>query len=187
MRSKNGEFNNLTQLIIMNILLLTGEENSGKTTTLELLYKNHFKIINPIEFSIEGAEKKDFSTVFNHNGKTIAIYTIGDEAQYIRNAFEKYSSFRIDGIEIKIDILILAHRTKIQLPKEIPIASKLPEYPNKYNVVDYPNIELITKVVKKASSVTDVNNKSNNDDAKKIYKITTEILNLTFDKFYENN
>ena len=57
---------------------------------------------------------------------------------------------------------------------------------------DYPNIELITKVIKKGSSVLDVNNmtneekdecnKSNRDYARKLYKIASEI-NLAFIKF----
>ncbi len=176
----------------MNVLLLTGKENHGKTSTLKLLYKEHFKILLPIEYTIEGADKKDFSTVFNYEDKIIAIYSVGDEAQYVDFAIENYSSFKVNGKEIKIDILILAHRTKIQLPKEIPIASKLPEYPKKHNVVDYPNIELITKVIKKGSSVLDVNNmtneekdecnKSNRDYARKLYKIASEI-NLAFIKF----
>ena len=170
----------------MNIILLTGKENFGKTSSLKFLYEEHLKILKPIEFTVEGADKKDFSTVFNYNGKTIAIYSIGDEAQYVKFAFEKYSSFKIDGAEIKIDILILSHRTKIQLPKGIPIASKLPEYPKTLNVVDYPNIELITKIVKKGSTVLDKNNMTdkekidcielNNECSINLIKITDKLL-----------
>ena len=170
----------------MNIILLTGKENFGKTSTLKFLYEEHLKILKPIEFTVEGADKKDFSTVFNYNGKTIAIYSIGDEAQYVKFAFEKYSSFRIDGTEIKIDILILAHRTKIQLPKGIPIASKLTEYPKTLNAVDYPNIELITKIVKKDSSVLDKNNltidysKLDDTYANKLFNIINKVLSPNF-------
>lgn len=173
----------------MNIILFTGKENFGKTSTLKFLYEEYFKILKPIEFTLEGADRKDFSTVFNYNGKTIAIYSIGDEAQYVRFAFEKYSSFRIDGTELKIDILILAHRTKIQLPKGIPIASKLPEYPKKLNVVDYPNIELITKIVKKGSAVLDKNNMTDKEkiDCSKLGDVYAEKLFNIIDKVLSSN
>ena len=173
----------------MNIILLTGKENFGKTSTLKLLYEEYFKILKPIEFIVEGADKKDFSTVFNYNGKTIAIYSIGDEAQYIRFAFEKYSSFRIADIEIKIDILILAHRTKIQLPKGIPIVSKLPEYPKTLNIVDCPNLELITKIVKKAPSILDKNNMTDKEkiDCSKLDNVYAEKLFNIIDKVLSPN
>lgn len=98
----------------MKVLLFTGDKDLGKTTTLKLLYNSYFKeqASKIIEYTVEGSDLKYFSTVFCFNKYNIAIYSVGDEAQYIKFAFEKFSSYKFYNKEIKIDLLILGHRKK---------------------------------------------------------------------------
>lgn len=174
----------------MKVLLFTGDKDQGKTTTLKLLYNSYFKeqASEIIEYTVEGSDLKDFSTVFCFNKYKIAIYSVGDEAQYIKFAFEKFSSYKFYNKEIKIDLLILGHRTKIRLPNLIPIASKIPFYPNVYTMDNILNLELISKIIKKGNQILNPDNltpeenvKCNNSDkeyATKLFQTVIELLKL---------
>lgn len=174
----------------MKVLLFTGDKNQGKTTTLKLLYNNYFKeqASEIIEYTEEGSDLKDFSTVFCFNKKKIAINSIGDEAQYIESAFEEFSSYKFDNKELKIDLLILGHRTKIRLPNKIPIASKIPIYPNFHLIDNILNLELISKIIKKNNQILNPDNLTseeninwNNYDkiyATKLFQTVNELLKL---------
>jgi len=64
----------------MKIIMLTGEPDTGKTSTLyfvlEMLFTNGAKI-NLIEH-IGSADQRDFSSVMEYRGKSIRIFTMGD-------------------------------------------------------------------------------------------------------------
>lgn len=174
----------------MKVLLFTGDKNQGKTTTLKLLYNNYFKeqASEIIEYTEEGSDLKDFSSVFCFNKNKIAINSIGDEAQYIELAFEKFSSYKFDNKELKIDLLILGHRTKIRLPNKIPIASKIPIYPNIYSIDNILNLVLISKIIKKGNQILNPDNLTSGEnincnnynkiDATKLFQTVNELLKL---------
>lgn len=173
----------------MKILLFTGDKNQGKTTTLKLLYNKYFKELSSeiIEYTVEGSDLNDFSTVFCFNKNTIAIYSVGDEAQYIEFAFEKFSSYKFNDKEIKIDLLILGHRTKIRLPNKVPITSKIPVYPNIYPIDNILNLDLISKIIKEGNQILNIDNltpeenikciSSDKKYAEKLFQTINKLLN----------
>ncbi len=87
----------------MRIILLRGTENSGKTSTLRLVYaqlytcKDHETRKQFVEDNYN-----DFTCSFALAGKTIAFYTMGDYPEAINEAIISYAD--------KCDILVCTSR-----------------------------------------------------------------------------
>lgn len=80
----------------MKVILIIGKGNVGKTTSLNVIYdillnnNETFIIIPPKQ---EGANPKDFSSVINYKGKSIAFFTMGDKARIVKKAIINYNSY----------------------------------------------------------------------------------------------
>ena len=105
----------------MKIIVLDGESNSGKTTTLTDVFN---KIAPKGTPKNAGISNKDFEAVFSYKNKKIALCTGGDITKYIDERIEKYN-------KQKVDILIIAHNKgkqyapgKLFLADEIQIIHK---------------------------------------------------------------
>ncbi len=87
----------------MRIILLRGTENSGKTSTLRLVYAQLYtsKDHETKKQFVEG-NHNDFTCSFTLAGKTIAIYTMGDCPSAISDAITSYTD--------TCDILVCASR-----------------------------------------------------------------------------
>jgi hypothetical protein len=85
----------------MKIILLSGTPNSGKTTTLNLLYDRLIKdgTENVLQEQL-GANPKDFKCVVSYKGKTVAIYTMGDYKTVFEDAIIEFAD---------CDVLIFAY------------------------------------------------------------------------------
>lgn len=74
----------------MKIIILYGTGNSGKSTTFRKLYEKHIK--GNADFNILGAmpteSVKDYQIVVQYKGRTIAIYTWGDNEFNVKAAFQ---------------------------------------------------------------------------------------------------
>lgn len=89
--------------------MLKGPSNSGKTTTLNLVYdelvKNgHAKVI---EGPTATNQHNDFACILEYKGLKVAIYTMGDYVRGIRNAIKEYTNK-------SVDVLIIANSNKPQ-------------------------------------------------------------------------
>jgi thymidylate kinase len=86
----------------MKIVLLSGPPNSGKTTVLGLFYTH--LIANGASVHTKksqlGGNKNDFECILILNGKSIAIFTMGDYKEECYRAIIKYAS---------CDILVIAY------------------------------------------------------------------------------
>jgi len=87
----------------MKIILLSGEPNKGKTSTLNLLYDKITQ--NGMENIIVkrkqlGNQKNDFECVLTYKNKEIAIFSMGDYLNACIDAIIKYSNR---------DVLVLAY------------------------------------------------------------------------------
>ena len=94
----------------MKIIMLSGEHDCGKTTTLNLVYGS----INPqqtviIEEKKNINEMKDFECIIKYKGKKIAFFTLGERAIRLIHAFEKYAGKQCD-------VLVCACNTSLKLP-----------------------------------------------------------------------
>jgi|TergutMp193P3_1026864.scaffolds.fasta_scaffold34594_2 hypothetical protein len=90
----------------MNIILLAGPEKKGKTPTLDMVYAQLAQNMQnpPQKQQIKGVLTDDFeSSPLLHNGKTVAIFSLGDTKYQVDDAIKKYG-----GI---VDVLIIACRT----------------------------------------------------------------------------
>lgn len=90
----------------MDIIVLTGNSNTGKTTTLNLLFEkmsnlNNVEILKKNE--IEG--NNDFSAILKCGPKKIGIISYGD---YIDDFIKVFDSFEKE----QLDILICSSRNK---------------------------------------------------------------------------
>ncbi len=88
----------------MKVIVLQGMENTGKTTTMNVVYA----LLSPLatmveERKAEGGDRKDFSCILNYKGKIVALFSLGDEFKYIRQAMEEYKD--------KCDVFICTART----------------------------------------------------------------------------
>lgn len=105
----------------MRIILLRGKKHTGKTPTLELVrdwLKQQNGVVekplkNPRLFINQGSN--DFEANFYYCGKDVAIYSLGDTFERIREAIFKYS---------ETDVLILAHNTDAFKFDEITFGSQ---------------------------------------------------------------
>ena len=87
----------------MKIILLSGKTGSGKSITLDMLYKRIVKNNIIIIERTNLLTKNDFECVILYNNKTVAIYSMGDYLKFCTNAIIKYSNQ---------DILIMAYSEK---------------------------------------------------------------------------
>jgi len=98
----------------MAIIMLTGDKNKGKTSTLhfvhEILVTSGGKT-TAFE-RIGGPTYRDFSDVVEYNNKKIAIFTAGDIYDHVKKAFSYYE-------EKHADFLICAFNNKLKDHKEL--------------------------------------------------------------------
>lgn len=91
----------------MKIILLTGRPNTGKTTTLNMVYNQLTQGMTnpPHKQIIQGGSANDFECVFQNNNtinnKTVAIFSMGDILYMIYDAIIRYMN--------NSDVLIVAH------------------------------------------------------------------------------
>lgn len=93
----------------MKIIMLKGPDNSGKTTTLNLIHDELVKKMNAtIVFKVElGWKGDDIASTLDYNNRKVAIFSMGDYVEDIKRA--------IDYFEHKsADVLIIANRNKHQ-------------------------------------------------------------------------
>jgi tRNA uridine 5-carbamoylmethylation protein Kti12 len=80
----------------MKIILLSGKPNTGKSTTLNLLYdkltKNGVTNIITNKSILGNPVQKDFECVVTYNNKNIAIFSMGDYYGPFIDAIIKYSN-----------------------------------------------------------------------------------------------
>jgi hypothetical protein len=96
----------------MKIIMLSGNDNCGKTTTLSLVYD----AINPQPADIIAQKTTfgnpagtDFECIIRHNGQIVAFFTVGDFSIMLTDAFKKY-----DGLHC--DVLVCACNVKLVRP-----------------------------------------------------------------------
>ncbi len=91
----------------MRIILLSGKPNTGKTTTLNIVYND---LVNQGGITIKnklqlGKNPMDFKTILKYHGKTVAIFSMGDYYWQCRRAINDYA---------KCNYLILAYSDKFK-------------------------------------------------------------------------
>ena len=88
----------------MKIILLSGKQKTGKSTTFNLLYdkltQNGKKNIVSDKKELGHPEDKDFECVVKYRGKRVALYSMGDFDLKCVEAIVKYAH---------CDVLILAY------------------------------------------------------------------------------
>jgi hypothetical protein len=125
----------------MKIIMLSGKHNSGKSTTLNLVYD---KMEPNIETIIEPKKVlgnpiyKDFECIVKYNNKKVAFYTMGDFSGLLIDAFKKYDN-------LNCCILICACSTKFSTPYR--------------EITNYQH-----NVVKKTMPLCDESNESDRDE-----------------------
>lgn len=89
------------------IILLSGRPNTGKTSTINLVYEEFIKQGASVvkEKKQLGNNEMDFESVLQYQNKLIAIYSMGDYYRCCRSALKKYA---------KCDFLILAYSDKFK-------------------------------------------------------------------------
>jgi len=90
----------------MKIILLSGNHSIGKTTTLNLVYDQLIQGMQnpPPKKKIQFGSPDDFeSSPLQYNGKTVAIYSLGDTLYRVYDAIIRYCG--------TVDVLIIACRT----------------------------------------------------------------------------
>ena len=103
MAKKNNNDNNFAPYITSNmkIVALRGDSNSGKTTSLNMLYAELLnrgaKPINP-QHALPG--KNDFECIVEYKEKRVAISTIGDYIFALGLAMGYYSALEVDTLVI---------------------------------------------------------------------------------------
>jgi ABC-type dipeptide/oligopeptide/nickel transport system ATPase component len=113
----------------MKIIMLSGECNSGKSTTLNLVYNT----INPApqdiiepKTSVGNQKDKDFKCIICYNGKKVSFYTGGDNpSSIIDEAIEEYKE--------KCDTLVCACRKEFKKKRKKNPYSEVEKY--KYVII----------------------------------------------------
>lgn len=83
----------------MKIIMLSGAPNSGKTTTLNLVYDHLTKIAgaNIIRPKTRlGGDPKDFECELDYKGRNIVFYTMGDFRHLLRQQIVNYAAKAVD-------------------------------------------------------------------------------------------
>ncbi|GHT46630.1 hypothetical protein AGMMS49965_24300 [Bacteroidia bacterium] len=96
----------------MKVIMLKGKDDSGKTTTLNLVYDEYYsdKGVSSVKKAL-GDSSKDFSAHIIYKGKLIVFYTEGDY---------EYPVPRIMKLceELSVDVLVCAANTNRTRPVE---------------------------------------------------------------------
>jgi hypothetical protein len=81
------------------VILLRGEENSGKTTTMHLVRKELWSP-EPARYYRVPFDKdaQDFAIVINHNGKNIGLISHGDDATETKIDLQNLLDMKVDII-----------------------------------------------------------------------------------------
>ena len=93
--------------------MLKGPSDSGKTTTLKLVYgelvnNRHAKVVEYAPFGTPAPNKpQDIACILEYKGLKVAIHTMGDYVRGIRNAIKEYTNK-------SVDVLIIANSNKPQ-------------------------------------------------------------------------
>lgn len=87
----------------MKIIMLTGGNSCGKTTTLNLVYN----AINPTGKTLSVDNPKDFDCVITYQSKEIAFFTTGDYVRLLVAGIQQYNK------QSNIVVLICACNDKI--------------------------------------------------------------------------
>lgn len=130
--------------MLHKIIVLTGQSNCGKSSTLNLVYDQIFskgaKIIIPKK-TLGDPNQKDFTTVLDYKGRRIAFYTMGDYSDnLINDAIEFYNTQNYD-----VDILVIAFSVKISWSKDVFFElSKYQSFLIPKTVVTNPTLESIS-------------------------------------------
>lgn len=92
----------------MKIILLSGQPNTGKTTTLNDLYNDLIAkgaSVHIVKLPLGGKSSNDFECVLKISGKLVAIYSMGD---YIASCYEAIIKYAY------CDVLVLAYSDKFK-------------------------------------------------------------------------
>ena len=79
--------------------MLSGDPNSGKTTTLNLVYDHLAKIAGAHIIRPKtrlGGDPKDFECELNYKGRNIVFYTMGDFRHLLRQQIVNYAANAVD-------------------------------------------------------------------------------------------
>ena len=83
----------------MNIIVLSGKNSCGKTTTLNIVYDTLIlqgaSSTNKVQ---EGGDKNDFSDIIDWKNKKIAFYTVGDFSYAVIDVVVKYLNLNCDTL-----------------------------------------------------------------------------------------
>jgi hypothetical protein len=88
------------------MIMLYGDTNTGKTTTLNDVFDKITKGMEPLPAKILLNAWLDFEVIFPYKGKMVAIYSAGDTLRDIKEAIRKYAT--------QCDVLILAYSDKFK-------------------------------------------------------------------------
>jgi GTPase SAR1 family protein len=117
----HGETRGIKGVYLMKMIILSGAQNTGKTTTLHAVFTEIASGINPPPTKTPFGSRNDFEAiVFPYKGKTIAIFSAGDTLYEIEAAIQKYAT--------QCDVLILAYSDKFRSdhkPKLFDLARQL--------------------------------------------------------------
>ena len=105
----------------MKIIMLKGKDNSGKTTTLNLVYdelvnNKNAKVCSYVKLGWKG---DDFACTLAYKNLKVAIFSMGDYVEDIKRAIEHYR-------HTSADVLIIANRNKSQFDKLMQQPSNVP-------------------------------------------------------------
>ena len=100
----------------MDIILLSGNPNSGKTTTLNVVYDELIlKGATVVRRKLQvGVYETDFECVLKYKGKKVAIYSMGDYLMHCCFAAVRYAS---------CDKLVLAYNNRFKQDLAAVVAS----------------------------------------------------------------
>jgi hypothetical protein len=113
--------------------MLSGDDDCGKTTTLNLVYD----AINPQPANIIARKtvlgnpvQKDFECIIRHNGQKVAFYTMGDYSTFLTAAFKKYNGLHCDVLVCACNIKYVRPYQQIKnyphniINKTMPLCSR---------------------------------------------------------------
>jgi hypothetical protein len=134
----------------MELIVLEGLSNTGKTTTIGLLYQkllqNGGKSTNKQPL---GGDENDFSDIIvNYKNLKIAIFTMGDYSTAISQAIVQYYNLGCDFFVCSLSIGTL----------KIRASNRISQYPN-------------TRIPKTLSSQGISKNEANNNDANQLFSL----------------
>jgi len=115
---RQGDF--LTEERRMKIIMLAGEGQRGKTTTLLNVYKRLSNNIKPIYYEkVDGTTPEDIECYpLYYNDKKVALCTAGDKWFYIKRSIIKFNCIGADVLIIAFNDSLLTEEGKTEEDKE---------------------------------------------------------------------